>query len=332
MEASIQNMVLPAAAIMASHASHARMQHDPEYSDGAAYIIDGFVPLGRAAVPIVDLGFMRADAVYDVVTVSRGHFFRLRDHQDRFARSCARVKLRNPFDRKREAGVLHRLVALTGLKDAYVWWGVTRGNNPTLPKDRLYPDRFDNRFYAFVIPYVFIKDDADRQRGINLHISRERVRIPPVAVDPTAKNFCSLDLAMALFEAGENGADWTVLTDGHGRLTEAPGSNIFVVRNGTAVTPAQGCLEGMTRQSALDLCSELGMETNVRDVYEEELVGADEAFLTSSAGGVLPVSGVNGRRFDAAPGPVSKRLHNLYWEKRWNGWHGEPVNYGCSKA
>ena len=112
----------------------------------AAYVIDKIVPIAQAAVPITDLGFVRSDAVYDVVSVSRGQFFRLRDHR-KVARSCARMQLTNPFNLGEEVAILNELVARTGMKDAFVWWAVTRGANPALPADRLHANNH-NRFYA----------------------------------------------------------------------------------------------------------------------------------------------------------------------------------------
>ena len=237
------------------------------------------------------------------------------------------MRLRRPFDRTKQAAVLNELLARTGLKDAYVWWCVTRGPNPIRPADRLFAERFRNRFYAFAIPYVFIKDDADRQAGLHLHVSEDYIRIPPDAVDPRAKNFRSLDLAMALMEAGDAGAGWSVLTDGAGHLAEAPGSNIFVAGNGRVRTPDRGCLEGITRMTALELAAELGLKVEVAPVSVNELKQADEAFLTSTAGGILPVSTVNGQRLCQGAGPVSTRIHNLYREKVWDGWYGTPVDY-----
>ncbi|MYA89780.1 MAG: branched-chain amino acid--2-keto-4-methylthiobutyrate aminotransferase [Boseongicola sp. SB0662_bin_57] len=313
--------------IMTNDPVHAPMERAQEWAAGAAYVIDRFVPLGEAAVPITDLGLVRADAVYDVVSVSRGQFFRLEDHQARFARSCDRMKLSNRFTQAEEAELLNELVARTGLKDAYAWWAITRGTNLPHPSDRLHAERFKNRFYAFVIPYVFIKDDADRQAGIRLHVSKDYVRIPANAVDPRAKNFCSLDLNMSLMEAGRAGAEWSVLTDGNGVLTEAPGSNIFVVRENKITTPETGCLEGITRLTALDLCAEIGLNVEVGTVTVDDLMAADEAFLTSSAGGIIPISAVNQQPICRGSGPVSTRIHNLYWEKRWAGWHGTPVDY-----
>ena len=125
--------IVRAGEIMASHPQHARMPHDREYAVGAAYIVDRFCPVTEAAVPITDCGFMHADAVYDVVSVSRGSFFRLERHQARFARACEAIRVRNPFDREQEALILHELVARSGLRDAYVWWTVTRGRAPMGP-------------------------------------------------------------------------------------------------------------------------------------------------------------------------------------------------------
>ena len=118
-------------------------------------------------------------------------------------------------------------------------------------------------------------------------------------------------------EAGEAGAEWSVMTDGNGILTEAPGSNIFVVRGNTVLTPELGCLEGVTRLTVRELCDELGLEVVVGTVKADQLLSADEAFLTSSAGGILPVSTVDGTPLCQGAGPISTKIHNLYWKKRW---------------
>jgi branched-chain amino acid aminotransferase len=315
--------------IMASHPEHERLPHDPAYAIGSAYVADHFCPITEAAVPIIDCGFMHADAVYDVVSVSRGSFFRLEQHQARFARACEAIRVRNPFDREREAEILHELVARTGLRDAYVWWTVTRGQPPLGRGEMVDAANFANLFYAFVIPFVFIADDEQRTRGVDLIVSRDRIRISPRAVDPTAKNFCWLDMQMALFEAGDRGAEWAVLTDEAGFITEAAGANIFAIVNGVVVTPDAGCLEGITRESVFDLCSELGLPMKSTQLHADELRAAQEVFMTTTAGSVMPVRSVDGALVAErhGPGEVSIRLHNLYWEKRWSGWGATPVRY-----
>ena len=321
--------IIRAGEIMASHPEHARLAHDPAYAIGSAFVIDRCCPITEAAVPITDCGFMHADAVYDVVSVSRGAFFRLERHQARFARSCDAIRVHNPFSREREAEILHELVALTGLRDAYVWWCVTRGQPPLGRGEMIDAGKFENRFYAFVVPFIFVADDEQRSRGLDLVVSREWIRISPRAVDPTAKNFHWLDMQMSLFEAGARGAEWSVLTDEEGFLTEAVGANIFAVVDGAVVTPDSGCLEGITRESVFDLCAELGIPWKARKLHADEIASAQEVFLSTTAGSIMPVRSMDGAPVAGreGPGEVSTRLHNLYWEKRWDGWDATPVRY-----
>ena len=314
--------------IMATHPEHERLPHDPAYAIGSAFVTDHFCPVTEASIPITDCGFMHADAVYDVVSVSRGAFFRLEQHQARFARACDAIRVRGPFDRQREAEILHELVARTGLRDAYVWWTVTRGQPPMGRSEMVDAAKFENRFYAFAVPFIFIADDEQRARGVDLIISRERIRISPRAVDPTAKNFCWLDMQMALFEAADRGAEWAVLTDEEGVLTEAAGANIFAIIEGVVTTPDAGCLEGITRESVFDLCSELGLAVKERRIRADELCSAQEVFMTTTAGSVMPVGTVDGAPVGSGgAGEISTRLHNLFWEKRWSGWDATPVHY-----
>ncbi len=314
---------------MFDHPEHSRLPHDSDYDFGAAYITDHFCPIMEASIPIFDLGFMHADAVYDVVSVSRGMFFRLEEHQARFAKACEKISVRNPYNKEQEADILHEMVARTGLRDAYVWWTVTRGMPPMGRNEMIDPEKFENRFYGFATPFIFLFDDEQRARGIDLIISREYLRISPRAVDPTAKNFCWLDMQMALFEAGKRGAEWAVLTDDEGYLTEATGANIFAVIDGTVVTPDSGCLEGITRESTIDLCKELKIPMLSRPLHADELRKAEEVFMTTTAGSIMPVRSVDGEPAGGhkGAGELSVRLHNLYWEKRWAGWHGTPVRY-----
>lgn len=326
--------IIPAGEIMATHPEHQRLPHDPAYAIGSAYIADHFCPITEAAIPIVDCGFMHADAVYDVVSVSRGSFFRLEQHQARFARACNAIRVRNPFDREHEAEILQELVARTGLRDAYVWWTVTRGQPPLGRSEMVDAAKFENQFYAFVVPFIFIADDEQRARGVDLIVSRDRVRISPRAVDPTAKNFHWLDMQMALFEAGDRGAEWAALTDEDGFLTEAAGANIFAVVDGIVVTPEVGCLEGITRQSVFELCADLGLPVKAARLHAEQLRSAQEVFMTTTAGSVMPVRSLDGELVGGrdGPGEISTRLHNLYWEKRWEGWHATSVRYELARS
>ena len=281
-----------------------------DLSEGIAYVDGRFVPVGEARVPILDWGFLRSDATYDVVHVWKGRFFRLDDHLDRFQRGMARLRMDPGLDRAAIRSVLVDCVRRSGLRDAYVEMICTRGMPRPGSRD---PRLAQNRFSAFAIPFVWIADLEKQEAGLHLVVSRTE-RIPPEAVDPTVKNYHWLDLTAGLFDAYERGGDTAVLTDRDGNVVEGPGFNIFMIRGGKLATPAAGVLEGITRRTALDIAAELGLAVEERALPADEVRTADEVFLTSTAGGIMPVTRVDGAVLgDGTPGAVTRRLRARYW-------------------
>jgi branched-chain amino acid aminotransferase len=195
---------------------------------------------------------------------------------------------------------------------AYVEMIMTRGHSPTFSRD---PRDAVGNFIAFAIPFGWIANEEQRQRGLDVAISSVP-RIPPDSVDPTVKNYHWLDLVAGMFEAYDQGRENVVLVDGAGNVTEGPGFNLFAVKQGKAYTPEAGVLHGITRQTALDLCAETNVETVAAPLSIDRLKAADEVFITSTAGGIMPVTKLDGAPVgDGAPGPLTQRLAALYWEK-----------------
>ena len=305
-----------------------RYPFEQQYLLGSAYIDGKICPITEAKIPLYDMGFMQADAVYEKATVSNGRFFRLKDHMDRFDRSCRKFRLRNPYSEEETITILADLVRLTGLKSAGVFWCVTRGLATEVAKDRNNPDAYDNCLYAMVSQYSSVSNEQDRMNGLDILVSQQFIRTPPQAIDPTAKNFNWSDMKLSLFEARDQGKEWSVLLDRDDHLTEAPGANIFIVKDGNLYTPDCGCLEGITRQSALELAEMLAIPSYIESVHVDRLREADEAFLTSSAGGIMPIRSVDSVVFgDGKPGKITTKLHNLYWNKMWDGWKGTEIEY-----
>src|SRR5918995_6570145 len=151
------------------------------YTDGAAFVDGRILPVGEARVPILDWGFLRSDATYDVAHVWRGSFFRLEDHLDRFERGLARLRMSPPYDRSEIRDVLIECVRLSGLREAYAEIICTRGVPPPGSRD---PRECENNFFAFAVPFVWIADPEKQERGLHATIGRVR-RIGPESVDPT---------------------------------------------------------------------------------------------------------------------------------------------------
>ena len=109
-------------------------------------------------------------------------------------------------------------------------------------------------------------------------------------------------------------------------MTEGPGFNLFLVKDGRVLTPDRGSLHGITRRSVLELCEALGIEAAVAPVPRAVLEDADEVFAAPPAGGVMPVSRVGGRILgNDRPGPVSLALKRAYWQRHEEGWHRSEV-------
>ncbi|GLQ78649.1 branched-chain amino acid transferase [Mesorhizobium huakuii] len=291
---------------------------DPHaYPDGIAHLDDQYLPMSQAKVSVLDWGFLHSDATYDTVHVWNGRFFRLDLHLDRFFGGLEKLRMTIPFERDGVAEILHNCVALSGHRAAYVEMLCTRGASPTFSRD---PRQAINRFMAFAVPFGSVANAEQLRRGLRVAIS-DKVRIPPASVDPSIKNYHWLDLVRGLYDAYDRGAETALILDFNGNVAEGPGFNVFCVKDGKLSTPAIGVLPGITRRTVFDLCVEEGLVAAAADVSVAALKAADEVFITSTAGGIMPVAEIDGAAIaDGKVGPVTGRLMALYWQK-----HDDPA-------
>ena len=166
-----------------------------------------------------------------------------------------------------------------------------------------------------------------QQAGASLHVS-DLVRIPPASVDPRVKNYHWLDLDLALLEAYDHGADLVALRDLSGAITEGPGYNVFAYVDGRWLTPGAGTLAGITRRSLIELAREAGHQVDEGRLTAEDLLRSDEVLATSTAGGIMPVTVIDGKPVGAGtPGPLTLRLRDRYWASHRDPRYATPVRY-----
>jgi branched-chain amino acid aminotransferase len=303
------------------------MTEQNPFAQGCAFCDGRFVPVEDARIPMLDWGFLRSDAVQDTVSVFHGSFFRLEDHLARFERNWQRLRMQNPHDSDTVKAILMEAVRRTGFREAYVQMIMTRGRAPVGTRDvRL----AKNRFWMFCIPYVWIARPEQKESGLSMHVSGVQ-RVPRETVDPTIKHYHWLDFQMALLEAYDRGAETCAVVDREGNIAEGPGFNIFAVKGGMIVTPPEDvCLDGMTRDTVFRLAAETNLEIRKRTLPTAELRAADEVFITTTGGGIIGITKVDGAAVGpGVPGPVTRRLDDLYWSKRKAGWLATPVDYSA---
>ncbi|WP_295853378.1 aminotransferase class IV [Tardiphaga sp.] len=293
------------------------------FRGGAAFARGQFVPVAEASVSPLDWAFTRSDVVYDVVHVFEDGFFRLADHLDRFTASMRARRLAPPETRDEMQAILHRCVALAQLHDAYVAMVALRGR-PRIAGSRRIED-CDNHFMAYAVPWIDVIPKDVQARGAHLWVA-SKPRVADAAVDPTVKNYQWSDLTSGLFEAQDHGADSAIVCDEAGFVTEGPGFNVFVVKDGEVRTPDRGSLHGITRRTVLELCGAMNIAASVAPIQRHELELADEVFLATTAGGVMPASRVNRTIYaNDRPGPMSLRIKDAYWQMHREGRHRTEV-------
>ncbi|MEM5581480.1 aminotransferase class IV [Roseibium sp. AS2] len=295
--------------------SHSYSDPHP-YPAGVAWQDGQYIPVSEAKISVLDYGFLHSDATYDTVHVWDGAFFRLDAHIERFLAGVERLRMTLPVSAGEIREILHGCVALSGHRRAYVEMICTRGAAPDFSRD---PRSAVNRFLAFAVPYGSVASDEQMRRGLHVSVT-DVTRIPPGSVDPRIKNYHWLDLIGGLFEAYDRGGETALLLDGAGNIAEGPGFNVFSVRGGALLTPAAGVLRGITRRTVMEICHELGLHVDEGAVSPEALRGSDEVFITSTAGGIMPVTRIDRHDVnDGEVGPITETIRRTYWQ-----WHTDP--------
>ncbi len=294
------------------------------FAEGAAYVNGAFVPVAEAGVPLTDLGFLRSDATYDVVHVWNGKFFRLQDHVDRFLDSCDRLRFSLPLSKDELVRMLHAMVARTGFDNAYVNFTATRGR---LAKGSRDPLDCENRLYGFTIPFSWIAPLEEQESGIDMIVANPE-RTAPETMDPTIKNFQWGDLTRGMIEASDAGAKVAVHLNRNGDVTEGAGFNAFVFKDGTLWTPDTGVLMGITRRTVLEIAGRQGLDIRIAAVPEKILRDADEIFISSTAGGVIPVRNLDGAPVGGSSNSrVALDIRDAYWALHDDPAYATPVRY-----
>ena len=272
-----------------------------------AYVNGELVPISEAKISLLDWGFLHSDATYDVVHVWEGAFFCFGEHLDRYYAGMEKLRMSIPYNKTQLTKLLLNMVAKSGLRHAYVEMITTRGQPEPGSRD---PRTCTNQFFAFVVPFVWISQPDE---GLHLAISQQQ-RIPPASVDPRIKNYHWLDLVMGQFEAYDKDAQTAALVDAKGNIKEGPGFNIFMIKDNQLITTAEGVLQGITRKIAIQLGQQLGMDIEFGEVSAEAFRNADEAFATSTAGGIMAITQVDEKVIGGGQiGPLTLQLKEAYW-------------------
>ena len=266
-----------------------------------------FLPIEEARVPVLDRGFIFGDGVYELVPVYSRVPFRIEEHLTRLERSLAGTRIRNPYTRVEWREIIAQLVAKQPFEDQGVYFQVTRG---VAKRDHAFPQD--------AAPTVFIMSNP------LVNPPRELVERGAEAVSAQDNRWHRCDIKsislignvlLRQLSADAGAAETILFRDGV--LTEAAACNVFVVRAGVIQGSPKSnlILPGITYDVVLELAQAAQIPVEIRDLSEAETRTADEIWVTSSSKEVLAIVKLDGKAVgDGRPGPVFRRMHQLYQE------------------
>jgi len=267
------------------------------------------LPLRDAKVSVLDRGFIFGDGIYEVIPVYGRRCFRFDEHMARLGRSLGKLRIANPHGRDGWLALVRELIAAQSADDQLVYIEITRG---VALRDHVMPEGIAPTVFVMTSP---MKPPSAEQRhqGVACVTARdfrwERGDIKSVSL---------LGNVLARQISADRGATETVMFR-DGWLTEASGSNVWVVHEGALLGPpkSEHVLDGIRVDLLAELCAEVGIAYNLRPIAESDVHAADELILSSATKEVLPVTRLDGEpvghgALRGKPGPVYARLYEAY--------------------
>jgi branched-chain amino acid aminotransferase len=294
-----------------AHGAHDYVD-DPRNADVLINLNGRLVPRAEAVVSVFDAGFVLGDGIWEGIRVSDGHPAFLDQHLDRLWEGAAAIALDIGLSRAELTSRLYDTLEANRMDGAgvHIRLMVTRG-----PKSTPYQDPRFSAGPATVVIIAEYKDPlpATVEHGLSLFTVHVR-RATPDTLDPKLNAHSKLNDITACIQAYTAGADEALMLDPLGFVATCNSTHFFVVRRGEVWTSTgMFCLGGITRSNVLRLCAENGIPAQERSFSLTEVYNADEAFVTGTFAGLVPVHTVDGRQIgDGRRGPVVERLQSLY--------------------
>ena len=269
-------------------------------------------PRAEATVSVFDSGFMLGDGVWEGLRVHRGKIAFLGAHLDRLYEGAKAIAMDIGLTRDELTARLDETIDGNGMRDAegvHIRLMVTRGIRATPYQD---PRVVISPATIVIIPEFKAALPAVIENGIRLFTVHVR-RGDPAVQDQKLNSHSKLNCITACIQATQAGADEALMLDPHGFVATCNSTHFFIVRKGEVWTSSGDyCLGGITRSNVIQLCREEGIPVFEKNFSLTDVYGADEAFVTGTFAGVVPVTEVDGRELTDGRGPMVERLQQLY--------------------
>jgi branched-chain amino acid aminotransferase len=239
--------------------------------------------------------------------------FRLKDHTRRLFDSAHILGFEIPYTPDQVNAAQREVFRANGLTEGYLRPMVYLGSEAM----GLRAKGLSVNLCIAAWPWPEYMDADARDRGIKVRTSSFTRHHVNITMCKAKSNGNYINSILALHEAVDGGCDEALMLDTDGFVAEGSGENVFLVKDGVLHTPdPTSCLNGITRNTILQLAAEMDIEVRERRITRDEVYIADEAFFTGTAAEVLPIRELDGRRIGSgARGPVTGRLQAVYFDQ-----------------
>lgn len=260
----------------------------------------------EAKISIFDHGVLYGDGVFEGIRVYEKCIFRLQQHIDRLFASAKYIMLNIPMTKEELIKATVDTCKANNIINGYIRMVVTRGEGTLGLAPWLCPEPS-----VFIIAAnIQLYPEEYYENGLAV-VTVPTMRNFPEAVNPRIKSLNYLNNILAKIEAHNAGVLEALMLNKDGYVVECTGDNIFLVKNGTLITPPVylGALRGITRDCIIEIAQKLGYPVMEQPFTRFEVFNADECFLTGTAAEAIPVVKVDNRVIgDGKPGPITRRL------------------------
>jgi branched-chain amino acid aminotransferase len=282
------------------------------------------VPKHQAMVSVYDHGLLYGDGVFEGIRIYRGRIFKLKQHMERLYRCCEMIHLKVPISVEEMIAVQRQCIEANNLTEGYIRLLVTRGYG-TLGLD---PRRCPVAGVICIADQIRLFPQEFYETGMRVVVAR-RPKTPRDCLDPRIKSLNYLNNILAKVEAIEQGCDECIMLSTDGFVTEGSGDNLFTIKNGVVYTPPHstgnsGSLEGITEAFVrTELIPRAGLTCVVKDMRLDDVLSADEVFLTGTAAEMIAVNqidlpnasgGYTPKVISKGEGPITRRLRKMFRE------------------
>ena len=265
----------------------------------------------KAKISVFDSGFLLGDGVWEGIRLHQSVLVHIEDHLKRLYESAKGISLHIDLKKEEIVNEINKTLAINNMKDnVHIRLVISRGNKITPyqnPNANIGPINF------VIIPEYKKTNPDTYKKGIK--IGRvENIRPNNQILNPQYNTLSKLNCILASIEANKLGYDEGIMSDLHGFISTCNSTNLFFIKNAEIITSTgQYCLNGITRSKTIEICKKNNISYHEKDFTFEDINDCEEAFVTGTFGGIIPVSILEDKALQSTDNKsITNKIRQLY--------------------